>query len=129
MSKLTPVASIATFFGFGMPVTLFVDSKGVIRDKKVGPMSAEEIAERSRVISKSSLASGSNQDIIQIGKDGTKFIIEPSKFEGGGVGKDGIRSIDNPKFLSGRIARENSNISDLNGFGVAIENSGYANHK
>ncbi|MBI2668186.1 TlpA family protein disulfide reductase [Candidatus Woesearchaeota archaeon] len=40
----------STFFGFGMPVTLFVDKDGIIRDKKIGPMALEEIRERSKKI-------------------------------------------------------------------------------
>lgn len=40
----------STFFGFGMPVTLFIDKNGMIRDKKVGPMSLNEIKQRSEKI-------------------------------------------------------------------------------
>lgn len=36
--------------------------------------------------------------------DGTKYIIHPSKFLSGGPGKDGIPSIDNPKFISAEEA-------------------------
>lgn len=32
-----------TFFGFGMPVTLFIDKDGVIRDKKTGPLTESEL--------------------------------------------------------------------------------------
>jgi len=37
---------------------------------------------------------------IKIASDGTKFIIDPSKIIGGGPPKDGIPSIDNPKYVS-----------------------------
>jgi len=33
----------STFFGLGMPVSLFVDKQGVIKFKKVGPMDLNEI--------------------------------------------------------------------------------------
>lgn len=32
-----------TFFAFGMPVSLFIDKEGVIREKKVGQLTVEEI--------------------------------------------------------------------------------------
>lgn len=35
-----------TFFGFGMPVSLFIDKEGYIRDKKIGSMQLKEIKER-----------------------------------------------------------------------------------
>lgn len=40
----------STFFGFGMPVTLFIDKNGIIKDKKIGPMALNEIRERSKKI-------------------------------------------------------------------------------
>jgi len=38
------------FFGFGMPVTLFVDKNGLIRDRKVGPLTVEEIDQKIEAI-------------------------------------------------------------------------------
>src|SRR3989344_4620428 len=38
------------FFGYGMPVMLFVDDFGVIKDKKVGYMDYEEISKRAEKI-------------------------------------------------------------------------------
>lgn len=37
---------------------------------------------------------------IKVTEDGTKYIVDPSKIRGGGPPKDGIPSIDNPKFVS-----------------------------
>jgi hypothetical protein len=39
-------------------------------------------------------------DVIRVSEDGTKFIIDPDKIVSGGPPKDGIPSIDNPKFVS-----------------------------
>lgn len=41
---------------------------------------------------------------IKIADDGTKYIIDPSKILSGGPPKDGIPSIDNPKFVSAEEA-------------------------
>ena len=35
-----------TYFGFGMPVTIFIDKEGIVRERKVGPLTAEEIVEK-----------------------------------------------------------------------------------
>ena len=37
---------------------------------------------------------------IKVTEDGTKYIVDPSKIKGGGPPKDGIPSIDNPKYIS-----------------------------
>ncbi len=37
---------------------------------------------------------------IKVAKDGTRYIIDPNKIRSGGPPKDGIPSIDNPKFVS-----------------------------
>lgn len=55
-----------------------------------------------------------------------KASIDLKEILDGGPGKDGIPAIDEPKFISTRTALENANTSDLNGFGIAVENSGYA---
>jgi hypothetical protein len=41
-----------------------------------------------------------DQEGIQTTPDGTKFLIDPSKIVSGGPPKDGIPSIDNPRFVS-----------------------------
>ena len=35
-----------TYFGFGMPVTVFIDKDGLIEDKKVGALTPEEIQQK-----------------------------------------------------------------------------------
>jgi len=37
---------------------------------------------------------------IKVTADGTKYLVDPSKIRGGGPPKDGIPSIDNPKYVS-----------------------------
>ena len=37
---------------------------------------------------------------IKVTADGIRYIIDPSKIRGGGPPKDGIPSIDNPKYIS-----------------------------
>ncbi|MCH7568609.1 MAG: DUF3179 domain-containing protein [Nanoarchaeota archaeon] len=44
--------------------------------------------------------SGNLGDEIKITEKGIKYIVDPSKIRGGGPPKDGIPSIDNPKFVS-----------------------------
>lgn len=39
-----------TFFGFGMPVTLFIDKNGVIKDRKVGSLTPSELEEKAAKI-------------------------------------------------------------------------------
>jgi hypothetical protein len=58
-------------------------------------------------------ASGSSQEQvmamdpeIKLTEDGTKYLVHPSKIRGGGPPKDGIPSIDNPKFVSVKEADE-----------------------
>ena len=40
------------------------------------------------------------QGDIQVTKDGMPYLVSPDKIVGGGSGKDGIPSIDHPKFVS-----------------------------
>jgi cytochrome c biogenesis protein CcmG, thiol:disulfide interchange protein DsbE len=35
-----------TYFGFGMPVTVFIDKEGIVRDRKIGPLTLEEAREK-----------------------------------------------------------------------------------
>ncbi|MBI3027846.1 DUF3179 domain-containing protein [Candidatus Woesearchaeota archaeon] len=99
---LDPNAQVKDMYNvFTQPVTYFIDSNGKIVDKKFAPLTTEQINEK---ISKMNLKSSSstnleNQEIKTL-KDGTKYIIHPDKFLSGGPGKDGIPSIDNPKFIS-----------------------------
>ena len=41
-----------------------------------------------------------NEGEIKLASDGTKYIVSPDKIRGGGPPKDGIPSIDNPKYVS-----------------------------
>jgi len=88
---------------FTQPVTYFIDANGKIVDKKFGPLTTEEINEKIAKMNVKNTASASfeNQEIKTL-PDGTKYIIHPDKFLSGGPGKDGIPSIDNPKFTSAK---------------------------
>ena len=101
---LDPNAQVKDMYNvFTQPVTYFIDSNGKIVDKKFGPLTSEEINEKlaKMNIKSSTSASLENQEIKTL-KDGTKYIIPPDKFLSGGPGKDGIPSIDNPKFVSAK---------------------------
>lgn len=99
---LDPNARVKDMYNvFTQPVTYFIDKDRKIVDKKFGPLTSEEINEKIAKISVKSTASTNfeSQEIKTL-PDGTKYIIHPSKFLSGGPGKDGIPSIDNPKFIS-----------------------------
>ena len=49
---------------------------------------------------KSAASTNFENEQIKTLPDGTKYIIPPNKFLSGGPPKDGIPSIDNPKFIS-----------------------------
>lgn len=83
----------STFFGLGMPVSLFVNKEGVIKFKKVGPMDVNEIRDNIEKYFRATSSGGApppSGDEIQTLADGTKFIIHPSKFLSGGPPKGGI---------------------------------------
>lgn len=52
----------------------------------------------------------SQEEEISITEKGVKYLIHPSKILGGGPPKDGIPSIDNPKFVS--VAKSDEWIED-----------------
>ena len=58
---------------------------------------------------------------IRTTSDGTKYIVNPKKIRGGGPPKDGIPSIDNPKFVT--VSEANEWIQD-NELVLAIEYNG-----
>src|SRR3989338_5641489 len=98
---LDPNAQVKDMYNvFTQPVAYFIDSNGKIVDKKFGPLTNEEINVKIAKMNVKSTASASleSQEIKTL-PDGTKYIIHPSKFLSGGPGKDGIPSIDNPKFI------------------------------
>ncbi len=85
---------------FTQPVTYFIDENGKIVDKKFGPLTSEEIDEKiAKMNVKSSISANLESEEIKTLSDGTKYMIHPSKFLSGGPGKDGIPSIDAPKFI------------------------------
>ncbi|MBI2106457.1 DUF3179 domain-containing protein [Candidatus Woesearchaeota archaeon] len=90
------------FFGKGMPVTLFLDKNGKEVDRKIGPMTESEIRDRLNKITE--VEKYSKDDEIKTLADGTKYIIHPDRLLAGGPPKDGIPSIDSPKFTSAEEA-------------------------
>lgn len=82
---------------FTQPVTYFIDANGVIRDKKFGPLTEEELLQK--IGSLKGVASSSAEVKIV---NGEKYLasVNPSEILSGGPPKDGIPSIDNPKFES-----------------------------
>ncbi len=94
-------------FGFGMPVSLIVDQNGIIKERKIGQFTEEELREKlDKILEfKSEIKVGQQKpEEIKTLPDGTKYLIHPDKFLSGGPGKDGIPSIDNPKFISAEEA-------------------------
>lgn len=83
------------------PVTYFINKEGVIVDKKLGPLTVGEINEKvgSLLESKAKAVEVKSDDEILTLPDGSPYIIHPSKFLSGGPPKDGIPSIDSPRFL------------------------------
>lgn len=83
------------------PVTYFINKEGVIVDKKLGPLTLEEINDKVKKLleGKSKQVKIASKDEILTLSDGTPYIIHPNKFLSGGPPKDGIPSIDNPRFL------------------------------
>src|SRR3989338_233281 len=85
---------------FTQPVTYFIDESGKIVDKKFGSLTSEEINEKiAKMNVKSSASTSFESEEIKTLPDGTKYMIHPSKFLSGGPPKDGIPSIDAPKFI------------------------------
>jgi len=119
---LDPNAQVRDLYNvFTQPVTYFIDANGKIVDKKFGPLTTEEINEKlaKMNIKTSTSASAENQEIKTL-PDGTKYIVHPSKFLSGGPGKDGIPSIDAPKFISANKADWLSD--DELGLGIIYKN-------
>lgn len=82
------------------PVTYFINKDGIIVDKKQGPLTTEETNEKIDKLLKSKPIELSQKDEINTLPDGTKYIVHPNKLLSGGPPKDGIPSIDRPKFIS-----------------------------
>ncbi|HLG23540.1 MAG TPA: DUF3179 domain-containing (seleno)protein [Candidatus Nanoarchaeia archaeon] len=100
---LDPNSQVKNMYNvFTQPVTYFIDEKGKITDKKFGALTVEEIYEKVGTIKPGTNLQSS--DGIKALADGTKYIIHPSKFLSGGPPKNGIPSIDSPKFISAKEA-------------------------
>ena len=87
---------------FTQPVTYFIGVDGRIKGKKFGPLTDEEIGEKLGKLLEDNRDKGiglSVADEIKTLQDGTRYIIHPDELLSGGVPKDGIPSIDNPKFI------------------------------
>jgi peroxiredoxin len=88
------------------PVTYFINENGIIVDKKLGPLTREEIRQKVASLMQQAideLQSNQNNDYnekIKTLPDGTKYIVHPDELISGGPPKDGIPSIDEPKFVS-----------------------------
>ncbi len=121
---LDPNAQVKEIYNvFTQPVTYFIDKDGKITDKKFGALTSEEINEKiSKMDLKRDASINSANEEIKTLSDGTKYIIHPDKFMSGGPGKDGIPSIDNPKFIS---AKESNWLTD-DELGLGIEHKNQA---
>ncbi|MBI2649710.1 DUF3179 domain-containing protein [Candidatus Woesearchaeota archaeon] len=98
---LDPDAEVKKLYNvITQPVTYFINKEGIIVDKKQGPLTPEEINEKVGKLLKSKSIESSQKDEIKTLPDGTKYIVHPSKLLSGGPPKDGIPSIDKPRFIS-----------------------------
>ena len=111
---LDPDAEIKKLYNvITQPVTYFIDKDGIIIDKKQGPLTPEEINEKVNKLLKSQPVRLESKDEIKTLPDGTKYIVHPNKLLSGGPPKDGIPSIDNPKFVFVKEANEFLNDNEL----------------
>jgi len=107
-----------------MPTTFFLNENGIIAQKKLGPLTLDEIKQ---LVSKSYIAAGGGENApleppkgqnikaepqVQI-TNGVKHIVPLNKILAGGPPKDGIPSIDKPKFVSAEEANAFLNDDDL----------------
>ncbi len=104
---LDPDAEIKKLYNvITQPVSYFINKDGVIVDKKQGPLTPEEINEKVDKLLKSKPIELIQKEEIKTLPDGTKYIVHPNKLLSGGPPKDGIPSIDNPKFVSAEEANK-----------------------
>lgn len=95
---------------FTQPVTYFIDANGVIADKKFGPLTEEELLQK---IGSLKAAFSPAAEIKTINGERYLASVDPSEILLGGPSKDGIPSIDNPKFESAAEADKWLNDNDL----------------
>ncbi len=116
---LDPDAEIKKLYNvITQPVSYFIDKDGIIVDKKQGPLTPEEINEKVDKLLKSKSVQLESKEEIKTLSDGTKYIVHPNKLLSGGPPKDGIPSIDKPKFISakeaGKFVRDEELILGIN---------------
>ncbi|MCS4538738.1 MAG: DUF3179 domain-containing protein [Thaumarchaeota archaeon] len=108
-----------------MPTTFFLNENGVIAQKKLGPLTLDEMKQ---LVAKSYIEAGGGENApqeppkgqniikaepqVQI-TNGVKHIVPLNKILSGGPPKDGIPSIDKPKFISSGEANKFLNDDDL----------------
>lgn len=111
---LDPDAEVKKLYNvITQPVTYFINKDGIIVDKKQGPLAPEEINEKINKLLTSKPIELAQKDEIKTLSDGTKYIVHPSKLLSGGPPKDGIPSIDKPKFVSAEEANKFLNDNEL----------------
>ncbi len=131
---LDPTDSVAKSYGVQvMPTTYFLNEEGVITKKKLGELTVREmkilvsesanmdvadIAPRRQVSGdgvKLDVLSGAvlSKDIVVLTSNGVKHIVPLDRIFSGGPGKDGIPSIDRPKFITASEADRFLNDDDL----------------
>ena len=104
-----PVETVSkVYILYGMPVSYITDKDGIIKDRKFGPLTEEEIREKlNAVVKKPKELVEVPQEVkeeIKTLPDGTKYLVHPSLILSGGppkggIGVDrGIPAIINPKF-------------------------------
>jgi peroxiredoxin len=121
-----------------MPTTFFVDANGVIQHIKFGAISEEELRQRietllgqspeaeteilSETASETSSITSPKTSVrnVQI-TDGTKHSVPLTDIKGGGPPKDGIPSIDNPKFTT--VTEADEFLQD-EGIGISLSHNG-----
>ncbi|MBI4010209.1 MAG: DUF3179 domain-containing protein [Candidatus Aenigmarchaeota archaeon] len=95
---------------FGMPVSYVIDENGIIKDRKFGPLTEDEIRKklasvikRAKPVDEKEVSKEVKEEIKTL-SDGTKYLVHPNLILSGGppkggIGVDrGIPAIINPKF-------------------------------
>lgn len=116
---IDPSDSVAQAYGvIAMPTTFFLNSEGVIVKKKLGELTFNEIKQvvseilEPRPTQLSSTVQTGEEVKIQV-TNGVKHIVPLNKILSGGPPKDGIPSIDKPKFVSAQEAENFLRHDDL----------------
>lgn len=124
--------------GRSMPISFLIDENGVIQDRKFGPYSEEELRaelreflEKKEVMPEDTPAPNLDSPSSTIPTptsarplletEGTRHSVPLGDIRGGGPPKDGIPSIDDPKFITVEEADE---FLDEEGLGIAVSFNG-----